>query len=678
MSNFTFKLAFILIMNAVWIKRLNILLSLNIMTYVRVADLIILANVPQRYSYIVPENMAIEIGQFVDVTFARRKQVGMCVDIKNISPEKLSFKLSVIDSIHDKRAHVPLSIIRLIAWFSTFYCVSEYKAFQCVVGLKRLREAPVNSNANIEQLNSLSPEQMNVYNNINASKNLYHLLHGVTGSGKTSIYAHLIRDCIAIEKSVIMLIPEISLTPQLTAVFSNLFKGVAVVHSGLTPKRKEEIWNQCLRGELNLVIGPRSAIFMPFQNLGLIIVDEEHDSSYKQESSPRYYTHDIVFKRSEIHHAKVVFGSATPSVDTYFLSQNNQLNYHPLKNRYNDYEMPNVMVLDMKTSYKNQLIHDELLEKIEQNIVSKQRTLILVNRRGYSSFLKCGACGAIQKCQLCDTSFTYHSDGYFRCHRCSSIKRMSRQCIDCRSYDVEYQGIAIQKVEMELRRLFPDIVISRIDRDNVKTFDDLQTALAGVNESDILIGTQMIAKGHNFKNVSLVGMIGVDTLLNFPDFRSTERLFQLITQMAGRAGRDLNSSSVYVQTYQPNHYVFHFSKTHDVDGFLNQEIEFRRPFNYPPFFCLVNVIFSSKKHELFQRLYSSIQTFNESLRQRFSDMQIVGPKVAPIEKVNGYLRHNVFYKISLQNLDEFKTYLNRFPKYKDVRLVIDVSPNSLL
>ena len=483
-----------------------------------------------------------------------------------------------------------------------------------------------------------------------------HLLHGVTGSGKTQIYAHLIQNCIKQSKQAILLIPEISLTPQFTAFFSDHFKRFAVVHSGLTPKKKEEIWNQCLRGELDLVIGPRSAIFIPFKNLGLIIVDEEHDASYKQESTPRYYTHDVAFKRANIHQACLVFGSATPSVQLYYMAQQNQLHYHHLTKRFNVSKMPDVSILDMNNTRTNFLIHDDLLESIELTLRRKQRILILVNRRGYSSFLKCSACGAIQECKSCQTSYTYHSDGYFRCHRCMSTKRMSRQCSDCGSYDVEYHGIAIQKIEMEIARLFPDAKLTRIDRDTVKNMSDLESALDDVESSDILIGTQMISKGHNFKNVALVGIIGVDTLLNFPDYRSNERLFQLITQMAGRAGRDLDASHVYVQTFQPGHYVFEYALDHNVNDFLKAEIEFRQPFNYPPFRSVVNIIFSSKYNSTALGLYNDISVFNNEVKKRLPNIQIIGPKVAPIEKVSGYFRHNIFYKVCHDDLERFKSF----------------------
>ena len=644
----------------------------------RVADLIILSNVPQRYTYNIPDDITVQIGDFLDITFAKRQHIGLCVSINSAELSDFNYKLSDILSVHEKRARVPVYLIQLIEWFAEFYCVSEYKAFQCVVGLKKSRADVFTSDFKLSDLHVLSLEQNRIYESIRNASERLHLLHGVTGSGKTLIYAHLIRDEIAKGNSVIMLIPEISLTPQFTSFFSDLFDRVGVVHSGLTPKKKEQIWNQCLRGELDIVIGPRSAIFMPLDSLGVIIIDEEHDSSYKQESSPRYFTHDVAIQRSQTQHAKIIFGSATPSVDTFYLSTQHQLAYHSLTERFNDNEMPVVEILNLKTTHKNYLIHDRLLEKIELNLLSKQRTLILVNRRGYSSFLKCGACGSIQKCKACDTSYTYHSDGYFRCHRCSSVKRMTRQCMDCGAYDVEYQGVAIQKVEMELQRLYPDASISRIDRDKVKSYADLQQALNQVDHADILIGTQMISKGHNFKNVSLVGMIGVDTLLNFPDFRSSERLFQLITQMAGRAGRDLQSSEVFVQTFQPEHYVFQFSKTHDVDGFLKQEVQFRKPFNYPPFCSLINVIFSSTDPSIIQSLYLSIQTFNRELKKRFDHLQIIGPKVAPIEKVSGYFRHNVFYKINANDLLRFKSYLKKFPNHRKIRLVIDISPHSLL
>ena len=416
---------------------------------------------------------------------------------------------------------------------------------------------------------------------------------------------------------------------------------------------------------------------MPLENLGLIIVDEEHDGSYKQDSTPRYYTHEVAMKRAEIHNAKLVFGSATPSLVTYAKSQTSELMLHSLTKRFNDISMPNVFVLDMSTTQQNFLIHDQLLEQIELKLKQKQKGIAASESSWILSFLKCNACGAVQECKSCQTSYTYHSDGFFRCHRCLSTKKMSRKCSECGQFDVEYYGIAIQKIAFELNHLFPNAKITRIDRDTVKNYEALQTALSDVDGADILIGTQMISKGHNFSNVALVGMIGVDTMLNFPDFRASERMFQLMTQMAGRAGRDMSGSDVYIQTFQPNHYVFSFVKGHDVSGFLNQEFSFREPFGYPPFKAMVNIIISSMDNKKVQALYPKIQAFNDSVADGL-DVSVIGPKVAPIEKVSGYYRHNVFYKVALSDIEQFKERLAHFPKKSGVRCVIDIDPQSLL
>jgi primosomal protein N' (replication factor Y) len=643
----------------------------------QVAELIVLTNAPNRYTYAVPQGLSLVVGDFVDVLFSKRAQVGCVMRLADANEDDFSYRLSVIQSRHETRLPIPPFLLQMVEWFSQHYCVTEYRALQCMVGQKKHRSdefKPVTSN---KLLQSLSDEQQKVFDSIVDSSQLSHLLHGVTGSGKTQIYAHLIQVAIQGGQSAIVLIPEISLTPQFTSFFSDIFSRVAVVHSGLTPKKKEIIWNQCLRGEIDVIVGPRSAIFMPLENLGLIIVDEEHDGSYKQDSTPRYYTHQVAMRRSNIHQARLVFGSATPSLTTFFQSQQKQLIYHSLTKRFNDISMPNVIVLDMASSQKHHLIHDRLLEQIETKLKKNQKVLLLVNRRGYSSFLKCNGCGAIQDCKACQTSYTYHSDGYFRCHRCLATKKMSRQCADCGQYDVEYYGIAIQKIAYELNHLFPTAKLTRIDRDTVKNYDALQQALSDVDAADILIGTQMISKGHNFSNVALVGMIGVDTMLNFPDFRASERMFQLMTQMAGRAGRDMSGSDVYIQTFQPNHYVFSFVKGHDVSGFLHQESSFRKPFGYPPYKALVNIIISSTDNRIVQSMYSKIDGFNASLKKRF-DLSIIGPKVAPIEKVSGYFRHNVFYKISLSDVDRFKEQLLNFPKKSGVRFVIDIDPQSLL
>lgn len=642
-----------------------------------VAELIILTNVSKRYSYQVPDTVPITVGDFVDVVFAKRKQVGLVVHVSQHESSDFSYTLSSVLSRHSKRPAIPQLLIHLVQWFSNYYCVTEYVALQCIVGLKKQRDSHALILDNPSPLPDLNEPQLTIYQAIVLSDQSEHLIHGVTGSGKTLIYAHLIRHVLSTNKPAIVLIPEISLTPQFTDFFSSIFDGVAVVHSGLTPKRKEIIWMGCLRGDVRVVIGPRSAIFMPLENLGLIIIDEEHDASYKQENAPRYYTHDIARERARYHNAQLIFGSATPSLGTYARISCKASCYHRLIKRYKGIPMPKVTILDLTAPIRNHLIHDGMIEGIEQTLKKNQKVLILVNRRGYSSFLKCRSCGEVLQCSQCETSFTYHSDGILRCHRCGNTKKMTRQCPSCLSYDLEYSGVAIQKIEAELRRLFSSSVVHRIDRDVIKNYDQLQSSLhAFRDDSHILIGTQMVSKGHNFPNLGFVGMIGVDTMLNFPDYRSTERMFQLMTQTAGRAGRDIDASDVMIQTYLPNHYVFDYVKHHDVDAFLTYEMTTRKALHYPPYSHIINVIFSGKKQSIVESMYTHIQQFNQSL----SDLtiQAIGPKVAPIEKVSGYYRHNVFYKIDGASLQLFKNRLHNFPKKREIRLVVDINPMSLL
>jgi primosomal protein N' (replication factor Y) len=641
------------------------------------ATVIVLTNAPIKYSYLIPIGLTVCVGDFVEIVFSNRPMVGLIVSVDAMDSFKGPYKLNQLTGIHSKRAPIPQFLIFLIEWFTTFYCITPYQAFQCVVGLKKNRQITATTKNNINTLSPLTSEQNQVYHQIQSSNATQHLIHGVTGSGKTQIYAHLIQSYLKNHQSVILLIPEISLTPQFTSFFSSVVSSVAVVHSGLTPKKKEEIWNQCRRNEIQLVIGPRSAVFMPLPNLGLIIIDEEHDASYKQDSTPRYHTHDVAFKRAEIQNARVVLGSATPSLVTYAKSKHGQLQCHSLIRRYKNIQMPSVHVLDMAMSQQNHLIHDELIESMKSTLNQNKKVLLLVNRRGYSSFLKCNACGAPQHCTSCDISFTYHSDGYFRCHRCLSIKKMSRQCMSCGKFDVEYFGVGIQKVALEINYLFPSAVITRIDRDTVKNFNQLSEKLKHVSASNILIGTQMISKGHNFSNVGMVGIIGIDTMLGFPDYTASERAFQLLVQMAGRAGRDLSTSNVFIQTFQPKHYIFSFVLNHNVIGFLNQELEFREPFDYPPFQSIINIVMSSQTNQKIIDLYPYVQQFNKDVSNEFG-VSVVGPKISPIEKISGYYRHNVFYKIPFDHVDLFKKKLTKFPKKAGVRCIFDINPLSLL
>jgi primosomal protein N' (replication factor Y) (superfamily II helicase) len=640
------------------------------------AELIVMTNVAKRYTYNVPEDVTVCEGQTVEVLFGKRKCSGIVINIDpNATPP--SYPLSDILSVNEKKGTLPDSILQLIPWFAKHYCVTEYKAAQCIIGTKKYRSVQEEDKIEKTALEPLSKAQMAIYKTILLNKTQEHVLHGVTGSGKTQIYAHLAQQTIANGKSVILLIPEISLTPQFTTFFSEQFNNVAVVHSGLTPKKKEEIWSQCLDNSINIIIGPRSALFMPLSNIGLIIIDEEHDNSYKQENNPRYYTHDIAKERATFHNATLIYGSATPSLITFSKKHNKTITYHQLTERFNNITMPKVHILDLNQNLSNHIIHDTLLENIQTTLQKKQRVLILVNRRGYASFLKCKKCNKTQDCPGCQTSYTYHSDGYFRCHKCLTVKKMTHQCMYCNKHDVEFYGVAIQKVTTELQRLFPDKTITRIDRDTVKNFTQLQASINTVEDSDILIGTQMVSKGHNFPNLALVGMIGVDTILSFPDYRASERLFQLMTQTAGRAGRDINNSQVFIQTLNPDHYVFKFVKEHNVTGFLNQEHDFRKPFEYPPFRAIVNVIISATNNADIEKIYPKIKQFNETC-SKLIDVQCIGPKIAPIEKVSGYYRHNVFYKIQHKDYPTFKKNLAKFPKSAKVRCIIDIDAQSLL
>ncbi|MGA0242311.1 MAG: replication restart helicase PriA, partial [Candidatus Marinamargulisbacteria bacterium] len=401
-----------------------------------VAEIIVLANAPNRYTYIIPETLVISVGDFVHIVFAKTEREGLVTRCYESNSEDHNFTLSSVNAINTKRARVPIYLIQLIDWFAPYYCVTDYVALQCIVGNKKHRDTSALSPSSPAPLPCLSPTQQGVFKAIQTSKKPCHALHGITGSGKTQIYAHLIQACIQRQQSALILIPEISLTPQFTAFFSRHFSRIGVVHSGLTPKNKDIIWNQCLNGELDLVMGPRSAIFMPFESLGLIIIDEEHDNSYKQDSTPRYYTHTVAVERARIQNSTVVFGSATLGVDTHYATQTSDMVYHALTERFNTYPLPDVSILNMTNNQGNWLIHDTLLKGIEKNLNAQKRTLILVNRRGYSSFLKCRSCGAIQECPGCQSSFTYHSDGVFRCHKCMTSQKMTRKCSDCGAFDV--------------------------------------------------------------------------------------------------------------------------------------------------------------------------------------------------------------------------------------------------
>ncbi|MFA5879261.1 MAG: primosomal protein N' [Candidatus Margulisiibacteriota bacterium] len=651
------------------------------------AQVLVFKSINQFFTYSIPEGFEdLKIGMQVEVAFGRFTTHGLVVEIDPSSPFKRTLK--PILKILPKAPFVDQEMFALINWIKDYYLLSPYKAYQLVFSdskLRKLKEPAFEKKEFVNQ-HKLTLEQEQALAEITNSGKQKFLLFGVTASGKTEIYMQLINQMLEKNKTSLMLLPEIALTPQVRDVFKDRFgEIVAVIHSGLTKKEREIEWNRIYQDHVKIVIGPRSALFSPLKNLGLIVIDEEHEPSYKQENQPRYFTHKIAEFRAAQNNALCIYGSATPSIETYYQFQNDpNARILRLEKRVRNQKLPEIKVIDMKKELeegRHGIIAQALKEKIMEKLSNKEKIIILINRRGYATYIACKKCGQVLTCPSCKLSFTYHKDQKFRCHRCNIVEPITHVCPKCHQTSLEFAGTGIQKVEIELYRQFPQAKIYRLDRDAVKSAKNLEDVLADfVKDGDILIGTQLVAKGHDFKEVTLVGVLGIDTILNLPDYKSPERVFQLITQVAGRAGRAHKPGEVIVQTYLNDHPAIEFASSYDYPGFLRTELNLRKALLYPPFCELINLIISSTdKAELKTFALGYFSYLKENTNELTEGFYLYEPKPAPIELLNAFFRYQILIKTNKENLGAIKKVLNSFKnKNKKVRLIIDFDPKSLL
>ncbi|MDE1548014.1 primosomal protein N' [Jeotgalibaca caeni] len=475
------------------------------------------------------------------------------------------------------------------------------------------------------------------------------LLKGITGSGKTEVYMQLIGEVLGKGKTALMLVPEIALTPQMVHQFKGRFgENVAVMHSGLSAGEKYDEWRKIKRGEANVVVGARSSIFSPVGNLGIVIIDEEHETTYKQEENPKYHARNVAIHRGTYHQCPVVLGSATPSLESRSRAKKNVYTLLELTERANQLDLPEVQVIDMRDEFQdnNRGNFSRILQdKINDRIAKKEQTVLLLNRRGYSSFIMCRDCGFVLECPNCDISLTFHMDNKeMKCHYCGHQEAVPHHCPKCRSHQFRYYGTGTQKIEKELNQLFPTARIIRMDVDTTRKKGAHEKLLSafGKGEADILLGTQMIAKGLDFPNVTLVGVINADTSLSLPDFRSSEKTFQLLTQVSGRAGRSTLKGEVVVQTFNPDHYAIRYAQRHNYDGFFLQEMALRHQGGYPPYYFTTQVTVSDLDEKKAQ---AKIYEINALIRKSMGEQTIVlGPSKSSIAKMNNRYYFQILIK----------------------------------
>ena len=514
------------------------------------------------------------------------------------------------------------------------------------------------------------------------------LLQGITGSGKTEVYLQIIQGALDKGKTAILLVPEISLTPQMTERFIARFgEKVAILHSGLSNGEKYDEWRKVERGNAQVVVGARSAIFAPLKNLGVMIIDEEHEATYKQDSNPRYHARDVALLRAQYNQAALVLGSATPSLESRARAGKGVYQHLRLTQRANPLAtIPEVQVIDFRDyigQNETSNFTPPLLEAIQDRLAKKEQVVLMLNRRGYSSFVMCRECGTVDTCPNCDISLTLHMDTKtMNCHYCGFSKDIPQVCPNCKSRSIRYYGTGTQKAYDELAELFPHARILRMDVDTTRKKGSHQALLDqfGRGEADILLGTQMIAKGLDFPNVTLVGVLNADTALNLPDFRSSERTFQLLTQVAGRSGRAEKAGQVLIQSYNPQHYAIRFAKDQDYEGFYSYEMGIRRQLGYPPYYFTIGITLSHKKEEeVVKRAYEVMNILRSGLSET---SHILGPTPKPIARTHNLYHYQILIEYRLE--DELGPTLNQVlaltqeRENSELRLSIDHEPQQFL
>jgi primosomal protein N' (replication factor Y) len=541
---------------------------------------------------------------------------------------------------------VPRTTISTLVRRGLIELVDEPQAFTVSVSKLKPRQSPFEFEFSAAQKEALAK----IGESVASRKFTGLLLHGITGSGKTAVYLACMREVLEQGRSAILLVPEIGLTPAVAADLHQVFGDeVAILHSGLSDAERAEQWHRIRRGEARVVAGTRSAVFAPVSDLALVIVDEEQDSSYKQEETPRYHARDVAVMRAKMAGAVVVLGSATPSLESYFNAKKNKYALVELPDRVEMRPLPEVEIVDMRQEFQEtgqeQVISRKLAEEIRERLEKKEQVMVLLNRRGYSPVVLCRACGKTLQCKNCAVSMTHHKrERKMECHYCGHVEHIPDKCAHCGSEYVYFVGTGSEKLEELLHGMFPQARIGRLDRDTVRGREDFEHALNALNEGalDMLVGTQMIAKGHDIHGVTLVGVVGADMALGLPDFRAAERTFQLLTQVAGRAGRGQSPGKVVLQTYFQEHYAVQFAARHDFAGFYEKELQFRAWMHYPPYSAIANVLIRSER--LDDALTWSGQLGRWFEKTRHEGIRVLGPAAAPITRLKRDYRYHFILK----------------------------------
>ncbi len=654
------------------------------------------------FSYLIPDEMRsiIKIGQPVSVPFGpKRKIKGYIVGFSNYLEEGI--KAKYIDEILDSEALFSLEYLKLLEWVANYYFCDLPTVLKTALpqkffekNVKNYRQ-PKKQNAALKETkdlkeHKLSDEQEKIYKEIKHVNSDYSLLYGVTGSGKTEIYFKLIEDTIKEGKNVLFLAPEIALVSQLTMRTIKRFGAdkVAIWHSSISEAEKFSVWQKLRNNEIKILFGARSGVFAPIQNLGLIIIDEEHDTSYKQTMpNPRYCAKKVARELAKLHGAKVVAGSATPDVESFFEAQNTNSLFE-LKNRYNSAQLPDVSIIDMKSERLDGnlgIFSRTLINKTKQTVDRGEQVIFLINRRGFSTYTQCMECGEVLECKKCAIPLIYHSQtNSWKCHYCG-YEVKNPKCQNCSSEELENFGTGSQRVEEIAKKIFENMTIARLDSDSLNKKNEhieiLEKFQSG--QIDILIGTQMIAKGLDNPNVTLVGVINADLSFNLPDYRSSERGFSLLTQVAGRSGRGEQKGKVIFQTYNAQNLFLQKAKEQDYISFYEKEKELRQEYDYPPYSKLIRIIVSSKEEFKAEHACLEIALHLENYIKKLSlDERIIilGPTPCVIGKIRGDFRYNILIKnkLSQKGHDCVLGFLRKIILPQDIKMITDIDPSDIL
>ena len=659
------------------------------------------------------EDLDVGVGSKVYLPFAKSKNLreGYVIAMRGeeeIDP-KLKSRIRMIDHA-DQDVTLTEESVRTAVWMRDRYVCRCIDALRCFTpaGRKRVRPPaapqeldpptlgePLFSAEDYGNVRQLTQEQQAAIAEINAAidadTHSRFLLHGVTGSGKTEVYIRAARRAVEQGRTAIILVPEISLTPQTVERFSAVFGDtqIAVVHSRMTLRARYEQWQRIRSGEVRIVIGARSAVFAPVSRLGLIVIDEEHETTYKSDFTPKYDTIEVALKRlgDRDNRGVLLLGSATPSVTSSARAEEGIYRVLPMRSRYNEVALPDVTVVDMRQELKDgnrSMISRQLCQRMEQQLKDGRQIMLLQNRRGYSTFVSCRECGHVAVCPNCGVSLTYHStEQKLVCHYCGHTEDVPSVCPECGSCYIRYFGSGTEKVEETVRELFPDVSACRIDLDSVSKKGELNRRLRAFGRGDyrILIGTQMIAKGLDFRNVGLVGIISADLPLNIPDFRSPERAFQLITQAAGRAGRGQTRGDVIIQTYDPEHYAIVYAAAQDYEGFFREELKFRSLMCYPPYSDMIQILFTSKEESAAEE---GAARWYEQIRSRLGPEEagnVFMPQQAYLSRIRDIYRYSLVIRCPRGKRKAYTEVL-RGMKEEDARrrvrytAVVDINPYS--